>query len=544
MITNFIYSVCCWLFSWNTILVLLCLGVAAYYFGTRNHDYFARNRIPSPPAWPFLGNSGKWILGKASFYNVFQELYSAFPTSKVFGLFDFMGPVYVIRDFDLIKQICVKDFDSFIDRRFQFDEHSDPLFSNALFSLKGVKWKNMRSILSPAFTGSKMRHMLRFINEYCSGLNATLESMIAPGESKEFELEDFLTKVSCDIIATCAFGLQMNNVKDGENEFYKMSRYMTHLNNWQWFKFVLFSSFPSLAKMLGFTLFGPECTEFMRKTIKDIIDYRDRTGTVRQDLIHLLMLARDQKLKFEDTDRDLNNLGLSTAQDYPIEEIGTIPDWTLDVFVSQCFVFIFGGLDTVSKVASFMAHELAIHPEVQEKLYTEIKTTLKAKGSEPITYEDIQSLAYMDRVVTETLRKWPQAQFIDRVCTKPYNLDLGDDKSIPLVPGDFVWIPAMPLQRDPKYFPDPERFDPDRFAPERRDSLGNFVHLSFGIGPRNCLGNRFALMEMKTVFFWILSKFEITPSSRTQNPLRIGKSLMVPQVEGGIYLNFKNRQPR
>lgn len=515
-------------------MVLICLAlVLAYRFGSHNHDFFTSKGIPGPRPLPFVGNTWQWLLGKVSFFDVFQELYQSFKEHKLFGLFDFMGPVYVLRDFDLVKQVCIKDFDSFTDRRFQFNEESDPLFSNALFAIKGTRWRNMRAILSPAFTGSKMRGMFQFITDYCQKANDTVKEIVGSTGAKEVDIRDIFNKYSNDIIASCAFGWEMNVLRDGENEFYRQAKHMTHLNTWQWVKFMMFSSFPRLAKILRIRLFDQMTTDFMREAVRIVIEQREKNNVVRPDLIHLLMQARDQKLKFGDFDRE--------SEVNTVEEVSYTPNWTHDDFVSQCAVFVFGGLDTVTNIASFMAHELAINQHVQVKLREEIESILNDRDGQSVTYEDIHSMVYLDQVLTETLRKWPQAIFIDRVCTKPYDLNV-DGRMISLKQGDTIWIPALPMHRDPRYFSDPEVFDPDRFASDRRDDLGDFVLMAFGIGPRLCLGNRFALMEIKTMFFWLLTKFELTRSDKTQHPPKLGKSLMIPEVKDGYWLNLKLRK--
>lgn len=313
------------LFCSQTIVLLLIVFALLYWIGCFNHDYFARNGIPGPKPFPFLGNSIQWLVGKASFFDIFQQLYRKYKQAKVFGLFDFMSPVYVVCDFELIKQICIKDFEHFTDRRFQFNEETDPIFSNALFALNGIRWKNMRAILSPAFTGSKIRGMFKLINDYCKETNETLDMMIGSQQYKEVELKDIFTKISSDVIASCAFGLEMNVLRDGNNDFFQQMKHLTHFTNWQWFKFMLFTSFPQLTKLFGLRLFDSESVDYMKNTVRGIIENREQNNIIRHDMIHLLMQARDQKFKYEDTDKNWNDLGLDTSTDYKLGEFGRVP---------------------------------------------------------------------------------------------------------------------------------------------------------------------------------------------------------------------------
>lgn len=94
-------------------------------------------------------------------------------------------------------------------------------------------------------------------------------------------------------------------------------------------------------------------------------------------------------------------------------------------------------------------------------------------------------------MISETLRLWPSVPLIDRKCAKPYVIQPLNDNEKPLYieKDDLVWIPIYSVHRDPNYFPDPNRFDPERFSDENKNNIKQFSYLPFGIGPRQCLGN-------------------------------------------------------
>ena len=89
----------------------------------------------------------------------------------------------------------------------------------------------------------------------------------------------------------------------------------------------------------------------------------------------------------------------------------------------------------------------------------------------------------------ETLRKWPPAVILDRVCTQPYDMKV-DGRTYKMDVGDMLWIPVLGIHRDPKYYPDPERFDPERFKETNKAQINPAAFLPFGLGPRNCIGSR------------------------------------------------------
>lgn len=209
---------------------------------------------------------------------------------------------------------------------------------------------------------------------------------------------------------------------------------------------------------------------------------------------------------------------------------------------TQALIFFFGGFDTVASLMSFMSYELATNPDCQEKLRQEVDETLQNCNGK-LTYEAIVNMKYMDMVTSETLRKWPNAPAVDRVCTKPYTIEptRPDEKPIHLKENDTVLLPIYALHRDPQYFPDPHRFDPERFSEENKANIVPYTYMPFGSGPRNCIGQRFALIETKIFFFYILANFELIPVERTQIPLKLTKNPFTMTAEKGFWLGFKKR---
>lgn len=105
--------------------------------------------------------------------------------------------------------------------------------------------------------------------------------------------------------------------------------------------------------------------------------------------------------------------------------------------------------------------------------------------------------------------------------------------------GDMLFIAISGLHLDPKYYPEPEKFDPERFSDENKHKINPYTFLPFGVGPRNCIGSRFALLEAKTLLFFLLKNFEIVPVKRTNIPFKFTKSSFQLLAEGGNWLGFK-----
>jgi len=94
------------------------------------------------------------------------------------------------------------------------------------------------------------------------------------------------------------------------------------------------------------------------------------------------------------------------------------------------------------------------------------------------------------------------------------------------------------IHRDPKYYPNPKKFDPERFSDENKDSINSAAYFPFGLGPRNCIGSRFALMESKAIIFYMLSAFRIEKSPKTQDPIKLRSDSFNMKAEKGFWVNL------
>nr|XP_053643919.1 cytochrome P450 9e2-like [Cherax quadricarinatus] len=139
---------------------------------------------------------------------------------------------------------------------------------------------------------------------------------------------------------------------------------------------------------------------------------------------------------------------------------------------------------------------------------------------------------FLDACIMETLRLYPPAVFGERICNKTYKIP---GTNVVLRPGDLVTIPFWSLHHDPRYWPEPEVFLPDRFLPENKTNITSFTHMPFGMGPRNCIAMRFALMEAKVALAKLLLKAEIHLRNSGEE-LKLEPSPFLLRPEGGVNL--------
>lgn len=195
----------------------------------------------------------------------------------------------------------------------------------------------------------------------------------------------------------------------------------------------------------------------------------------------------------------------------------------------------------MSTLLCFMGYELACNPDIQQRLYDEVNEVYQTLDGAHVTYETVQKLHYMDTVVNETLRRWPPISGIDRQVTKPYRMENSDGTVVDLTTDDVVWFAIYGIHTDAAYWPEPEKFDPERFNEENRRNIKPCTFLPFGNGQRSCIASRYALMVAKTLFFYILKDLKIEKCDQTPIPLALKANTINMMAEGGFWVQFTPR---
>ncbi|KAF5303278.1 hypothetical protein FQA39_LY10017 [Lamprigera yunnana] len=354
---------------------LYILSIAAlllYLFVTKSLNYWKYKGVAQYDLLVVLREIFFGIILYRSFIEVVKGIYNDFPGRRYCGTYQLLKPTLVIRDRELIKQLTIKDFDHFTDHFQIVPENSEPMWEKNLFSLTGEKWKHMRATLSPSFTSSKMKIMFTAISECAKNFVEFFDQQ--PG-TITVEMKDIFTRVTNDIIATTAFGINCDSMRNPNNEFYTMGKSLTTFRGLIInLKFALMFVLPILAKKFNVKLFPQKFATYFLKIVKENIESRKKNNIVRPDMIHLLLEARSRE---ELSDEDIT---------------------------AQALIFFFAGFDSVSTLMCFMTHELAMNVDVQKRLQSEIDDILNlCEGN--LTYEALSKMKYMDMVVSEALRK-------------------------------------------------------------------------------------------------------------------------------------------
>lgn len=164
-------------------------------------------------------------------------------------------------------------------------------------------------------------------------------------------------------------------------------------------------------------------------------------------------------------------------------------------------------------ITAFLSRQLATNTGVQENLYAEYTKIKNRIGEKELTYDDLNEMKYTEMVIYEGLRMCPIVTELKRRATKPYELENSNGEKVVVNPGDAVWLPAFTMQNDPQYYPNPTRFDPERFNDRNRKSHVSGTYAPFGMGPRDCIGCKHPIIDLKIMFYYLLLKFKIMPIS-------------------------------
>ncbi|XP_062142777.1 probable cytochrome P450 6a14 [Drosophila sulfurigaster albostrigata] len=488
------------------VLSLLLIFVLSYL--RQCYTYWEQRGIPQLRPNFLYGHFFK--LNAVHLNDLIQETYDAFKGKyKVAGTYIFTRPIAIVTDLDLIKSILIKDFRNFVNRSdHPAPENVDrnPLLGN-LFNLYDEKWRALRAKLTPTFTSGKIKSMFNTISDVSQQLEDTFQTEVESGGI--LDVYDLLGRYTVDVIGSCAFGIECNSLKDPQADFRVMGRklFTETEKNIRWILFKL--NYVKLLAKIPFRSFSDDNIGFYVNIVRQTVEHRERVNIRRNDFMDLLIDLR----KSEDCQ------GLSVEQ-----------------LAAQVFVFFIAGFETSSSNMSYALFELAKNEESQCKLRSEIQSVLQKHGK--LTYDAMMEMTYLDQVINETLRKYPGLVSLTRMAAENYKFS-SNDKEIVLKRGTKVYIPVNAIHNDPEIYPEPHKFMPERFAPEACQQRHPMAFLGFGDGPRNCIGMRFARMQVKMGLITLLNRFQFSPAPGEPTEVEIINHDIVRRPQNGVKLFVK-----
>ncbi|XP_051742551.1 cytochrome P450 3A27-like isoform X2 [Ctenopharyngodon idella] len=303
---------------------------------------------------------------------------------------------------------------------------------------------------------------------------------------------------SLDVVTSSSFSVDIDSINNPDDPFV--------INIKKFFQFNIFSplsllilmfpSFAILLSKLGITLFSKSSMDFFYSVLRKIKDeHKESDGQV--DFLKLMIQNQIPDDQAKDDTSDQPAKGLTDHE-----------------ILSQSFVFILGGYETTSSTLTFLLYNLATNPDCLEKLVEEIDTNFPPDT--PITYDALMKMDYLEMAINESMRLLPTAPRLERVCKKTVEIN-----GVTIPKDTLVGIPTYVLCRDPQLWDSPDEFRPERFSPESKSEINQYAFMPFGLGPRNCIGMRFALMIMKLLVVKLLQNFTVETCKETQIPLEM-----------------------
>ncbi|XP_052791149.1 cytochrome P450 3A41-like [Mya arenaria] len=481
-------------------LVALFASLFCWYL-YRHFTQLRRRGIPGPTPWPLFGNLlHQFIKG---FEKTDAEWLNKY--GQIVGFYNGYQPAVLVTDPELLKMVLVKNFPNFSNR--PVPKNIPQLLANGIFFMKGRKWKKTRNILTPTFSAAKLKYFLPIINSCAETLVKHLEKRIGENVPVRKSFSHF----TMDAIASTAFGIDIDSQNQPNEPFVTNIDAIFQPNKLARLYVLFTSSIPFLGdafSRLGLSSSPSKSLDFYEQTGQALIDERKKQKMPRVDFIELLMNAEldASRMEYVHNGVEMGN-GAHTAN-------GELKEKLTDYEVNaQAFTFFLAGFETTASLLRYATYMLALRPDIDEKLCNEISENI---GEDIPTYDNIGTLKYMDQFISETLRFYPPVPRLSRLAQEDL---VYKDMVIPK--GTSVVIPAWSVHHDPNHYPDPETFDPDRFAPEKKSSYPSegVTFLPWGLGPRHCIGMRLAQVEAKVALVHLLRNFRFEKCDQTQVPL-------------------------
>ncbi|XP_071147812.1 cytochrome P450 3A24-like [Mytilus edulis] len=505
--------------SW--IFTILLFILTLYLYTLWKHTLWRRLGVPGPIPFPILGSIKDLAVKGVS--KTDQDLVPKY--GSVVGVYNGTIPVLLVTDTDLIKEIFIKEYQTFTNRVLILK--TDDLLDSMITAAEDDHWKFIRSTMTPTFTSGKLKNMLPMILRCCDDLVNNINGKLEQNDT--VEMTEVFGGFTLDVIASTAFGLQVNSQKEPDNEFVTNTK-KTLTDSVVKPYFVIVMIFPFLKNLMGTLfkapVFGEGSEDFFRNIVQQLVaERKSNSNSHFRDFIQLMLNSHKDKTKEKENGRidELGGLDFSEYKNRGMNE---------NEILTNSMVFFGAGFDTTKTTLSFAAYVLALHPDMQERLFTEIDNEL---GKSPPTYDSLPNMKYLEMFLAEVLRLYAAVPRINRRAKSDITVNGM------FIPKDTdVTIPISALHRNPKYWPEPEKFDPERFTDENKATRPMYSYLPFGLGPRVCIGMRLALIETKYALISTVQNFKFVVGSKTEIPMPLEKGFITRPLNG-IHLKIEKR---
>ncbi|WVZ13653.1 hypothetical protein V8G54_011219 [Vigna mungo] len=390
---------------------------------------------------------------------------------KRFLYWNGIEPRLCLTETALIKEFLSK-YNSISGKSWQQQQGTKHFIGKGLLMANGKDWQYQRHMVAPAFMGERLKgyagHMVECTKDMLQSLKNSLES----GQS-ELEIGEYLTELTADIISRTEFG---TSYKKGKQLFF------------------LLTQLQARCAQATRHLFLPGSRFFPSKYNREIKSLKMEVEKLLMEMIK----SREDCMEKERSNSYENDL-LCILLDEMKKESGSL---NLQLVMDECKTFFFAGHETTALLLTWTVMLLATNPHWQDKVRAEVKHIFK--GETP-SLDKLSKLTLLQMVINEAMRLYPPATVLPRMVFE--DIELGE---LQIPKGLSIWIPVLAIHHSEELWgEDANEFNPQRFASKSFIS-GRFI--PFGSGPRNCVGQSFAMMEAKIILAMFISQFSFTIS--------------------------------
>ncbi|XP_065368487.1 cytochrome P450 4e2-like [Calliphora vicina] len=442
---------------------------------------------PGPKTLPLVGNAHQMGKTPSAILNDFFNWWYEFKQDNVTVWIGYYLNIVVanIKDIEFIltSNTLIQKSDIY--------DMLHPWLGEGLLTSFGAKWFKHRKMITPSFHFKILQDFHEVMNVNCNTFVEKLKN-VAKGESI-IDFQDQTHYLTLDVVCDTAMGVHINAMDNHDAEIVNAFKDMCYNINMR--------AFHPLKRSHAIYKFFPDYQNF-RKTLKILQDFtyeviEKRIETRKQEEAQKMETVEDEfrkrKMAFLDTllSSTIDGRPLNTQELY--EEVST---------------FIFEGHDTTTSGITFATYVLSRHLGIQQQVYEEQQRVMGGNMKRDATFQELSEMKYLDLVLKEAQRLYPSVPMISRSAEKDYIIN---GKLIPKNTSLNIFL--MALGYNDKTFPDPYRFKPERFdLSNRTENQNPFEYVPFSAGPRNCIGQKFAQLEIKTVVSKIVRNFEILPA--------------------------------
>ncbi|XP_075553608.1 cytochrome P450 3A14-like [Dermacentor variabilis] len=484
-------------------------------------SYFKRIGIPGPKPNLIWGNLVEYH--STDIYKVIGRWIEEY--GDIFGFYNGDVPFVVTQDLELIEKVCVRSFSNFTGRGVtMMIEKLHPVLSESTVSIEGSKWKSTRNAMACSLSAAKLKMIMPLMEEYIAGLLRSLEEPARSGD--EVNMRQTYEQLSMEFVAQVSFGVDERFERRPDHSIAifaseSCARIMTgplHMIAQST------TSFGRLMKPLCLISLATEgFLKVYRKMAKIIESRKNDPSCRRPDILQNLLDAEYVESK--------------ALTDGPMVKNGRLRSRPLsNAEVVSCAATLFvAGYETIASSLSYLTFVFAKYPDVQEKVRQEVTDTVSEQGK--LDFETVMKrLNYLERVIKETMRLYPPGlTFVTRQAKQDFAY-----KGTQFKTGTCFMAPLYQIQRDPRFWPDPLQFNPDRFAPENEAQLVKMAYMPFGVGPRNCVGNGMGMLKLKLTMAKLLLKYRLELGSSQMGEMKIKSRAMVSAPAKGPWIIIRH----